>query len=578
VVSETTARRASDHRAALSDLPLNLFFFFVAVLIYTPITVLYLSHTAGSFALPSLVVAAMCCLIALMLPLLLSWRWRSAVDTFDSLLLGPALYVLIATTFLPVPGNVLDGTAREVSRIDRFLHVGLMAGCLLVSFAAVWHEPFKRRSQRVGTLFGLFAVASSAFMAAAILPLQSHPRDSTRYRAALSPNHNIIVVLFDMLEGSFAAEYFKRNPGAEEKFDGFVLYRNAASFAPFTALSYAGFMSGGYPANDQIHAGSVRDTIYYKENIIDDMAAMGYSPRYFSIITYENDNKKVVRIPDDVGLQRKESFFFFALAVRGRYLPYSYLPFGIKYMPWTQLEFGWMSKTDARDSLNWFVENVDVDPRQPKGFVWFHSLITHQPIRFDANGRFSMNLTADDAPGEIAYAFSLLQKLLVRLQTLNAYDNSLVIVVADHGYNILQQMKGMPSGAEYSLSAFGSGVSEGQYNPLLLVKKPGAHGNLRYTDTAVTLLDLRKSLREFASPGSGHDLEGFNFLGDERGSPNRTVQVIRFVGSTFDARKDFTDLTNWRHDTLRLPFAPTSDGMLKQYPTPHPAVQPAERR
>ena len=74
------------------------------------------------------------------------------------------------------------------------------------------------------------------------------------------------------------------------------------------------------------------------------------------------------------------------------------------------------SKTDARDSFRWFLQNVQVDQGMDKGFVWFHSLITHQPIRFDADGRFSMALKPDDVNGEVAYAFGQLQEFLARLE------------------------------------------------------------------------------------------------------------------------------------------------------------------
>ena len=52
-------------------------------------------------------------------------------------------------------------------------------------------------------------------------------------------------------------------------------------------------MPGGFPGKSQINSGSVRDAIYYHENIIDDMAEKGYATRYFSTIRYENDNKRV---------------------------------------------------------------------------------------------------------------------------------------------------------------------------------------------------------------------------------------------------------------------------------------------
>jgi hypothetical protein len=537
----------------IEELPLNLFFFLVAALLYTPVLVLYLSHRADTFTLTSLVSPALYCLGALLIPIILSQRWRRRVEVFDLLMLAPAVYVLVAATFFPVPGEVLDGTARSVGKAERLSHDGLMVLCLGAAIVSISHVPLRNALRRFASLFGVFAVVSTIYMALSVLPAHADTQDRSRYTAALSPKQNVVVVLLDMLQGSFGAEYFRRNPAIENDFDGFAFYRNVASFAPFTALSYSGFMSGGYPRGEQVQEGGVHDSIYYKENIIDDMAASGYAARYFSVITYQNDNQKVIKIPDDIGLGRKHDFVLFALAVRGRYLPYSYLPFGNKLMPWTQLEVG-SFKADARDSLRWFTNNVEVDPRMDKGFLWFHSLMAHQPIRFDASGRYSVDLGPNDVNGEVSYTFGMLREFLTRLKKLGVYDNSLLIVLADHGYNIMQDMKTLPIGAEYARRPFGEGVSVGQYNPLLMVKRPGAHGKLTYNDTAITLLDLRKTLKEYVSPGSGATLNGFNFLGPEKGGRSRTVPVIKFVGSRFDPSKDFTDLTNWRPDTLRLPF------------------------
>jgi hypothetical protein len=537
----------------LSNLPVSLFFLCEATLLYTPLLVMYLSGNVGRFSVASLAWPAALCVTSLVIPCLLRWRWRKLVDSLDTLLVGPALYVLIVSTFFPVHGNVLDGRENAVRTADRLSHDGLMVVCLLAALVSLSQVSFRRAVMRARDLLGLFALAASIYMAVSILPLHRTNQDA-HYAAALSPRRNIVVLMLDMMQGGFGSEYFRRHPSAEQSFDGFVFYKNAASFAPFTALSYSGFMSGGYPGKDQVHDNSVRDTIYYKENIIDDLADRGYATRYYSIIPYRFDNERVTHIPDDIGLPRHDNFLIWALTMRGRYLPYAYLPFGIKYMPWTQREFGMFSKTDARDSLKWFLHDTHVDPRIDKGFVWFHSLATHQPIRLDAEGRFSLSLTADDANGEVAYVFGELRAFVERLKVLQVYDDSLLIVLSDHGYNILDKMKETPPGEEYALSSFGNGITVGQYEPLFMVKRPGAHGALSYDDSAVTLLDLRKSLAEFTSPGAGEGMDGFNFLGDEKGSPNRTVPVIKFVGSTFDNARDFTSLDNWRRDVLRLPL------------------------
>jgi arylsulfatase A-like enzyme len=165
-----------------------------------------------------------------------------------------------------------------------------------------------------------------------------------------------------------------------------------------------------------------------------------------------------------------------------------------------------------------------------------------------------MDRRADDVHGEVAYALRTVQEFVARLKQLGVYDNSLVIVMSEHGYNYLHDMSSLPGDSGYFLVPFGTGHYVGQYEPLLMVKVPGAHGRLRYDETALTLLDLRKTLREFASPGSGEGMYGVNFLADTEGNRFRDVPVVRFTGTRFDGSKDFTSLEHWQRDTLHLPF------------------------
>jgi hypothetical protein len=559
MIHDDTAARSLDTahaagRRRLEDLPLNLFLLFVGVLLYTPILVLYFNQAAGNFTLASLIRPATYCIAALGVSCLLWWVWPRGWTAFNALLAGPVLYIFISATFYPVRTGVLDGKEREVDSVDRFVHLALMALCGIAAIVSLYRLPLRKTLARVGNALGAFALAASVFMAVSILPLHVEKQDDVRYASALSPKQNVIVLLFDMLQGGFAEDYFAHNHAAEGLFDGFTFYRNAASFAPFTALSYAGFMSGGYPAGEQIRDGKIRDAIYYKGNIIDDMAAKGFATRYFSTIPYQNDNSKVIAIPGDIGLPRKSDFLLFALTTRGRYMPYAYLPSGATLVPWAEQEFGFFSKADARDSFEWFTHNVQVDRNIDKGFVWFHSLMTHYPIRFDAAGRFSPDRKPDDVNGEVFYAFSLIEEFLDRLKRLGVYDNSCVIIISDHGYAILRDIQHLPPKGTYFLTPFGSGISVGQYEPLVMVKKPAAHGALHYDDTAVSLLDLRKSLNEFASPGSGAAFSGFNLLGEQTGSRERTVPVVRFEGGAFKT-EDFTNLEHWHTDTLTLPLA-----------------------
>lgn len=228
------------------------------------------------------------------------------------------------------------------------------------------------------------------------------------------------------------------------------------------------------------------------------------------------------------------------------------MPFVIKNAA-LQKEFGTLSKVDARKSLQALTEHFSVDKSIDKKFLWIHSLQTHAPVRFMEDGKFSFELTVNDIKGEITDALNMLSRIVKKLQALGVYDNSLIIILSDHGFPTIRKLTAISTEQLYLGTPLGPfGPAAGQYEPTLMVKPPNAHGQVGYRDTAITLLDFRKTLNEFAIPGSGEPFGGVNFLDFNENVKNRIVPVLILKGSF--GPNDFNITDNWETSNLRLPL------------------------
>ena len=142
--------------------------------------------------------------------------------------------------------------------------------------------------------------------------------------------------------------------------------------------------------------------------------------------------------------------------------------------------------------LGKFVENATVSLDRPS-FKFYHLRGTHEPIQMDSRlWRVNLPLTrtnvVDLGKGEL----TIVNYILNILKTIGVYDNSLIVIMADHGQPWgavgLQLPKDL-SASPALKKDLPDGVPEAGI-PLLLIKRIGGGGELSISDAPVSVGDL----------------------------------------------------------------------------------------
>lgn len=529
----------------------SLFFISVSIFLYTPLFILYSDNKQVSgFTMVSFLPALGLCLNVALLSIFIRIFKPKVNSIVNYLFSGLALYILTTVIFYPVQSGVLDGVNETIHKGDRLFHLAWLCICLSMSILSLYKEKIGSLLRRVVFVLGVFVLITSIYMGIAILPLGNDPEQDFQWQksSALSAKDNIIVIALDALQGDLVNEVLANNTELAAHFDGFTSFTNVSSIFPGTGFSYRGILEGKLPNGDV-------KAIDRRSNLFREMHENGYRVSVSSYLNsmfkiFKTDGDTVDIIPATVG---SNNIFedFISLSILGSR---RYLPFIIDHKL-QQKEFGAISKVGEKRVLESLITHFNIDDNLSKRFLWLHSLMTHYPVRFTKEGNFSFELKEDDVRGEIEDALTLMAQMLQKLKEIGVYDNSLIIILSDHGFPKISVLKSLSANQLYLATSLGPfGPAAGQYAPTLMVKPPNAHNLLRYSETAVTLMDFRKTLNEFAKPGSGADFAGIDFLDFKNDAVSRLAPVL-ILKSKFNAAVDYNSTENWDTVELRMPFA-----------------------
>jgi hypothetical protein len=159
-----------------------------------------------------------------------------------------------------------------------------------------------------------------------------------------------------------------------------------------------------------------------------------------------------------------------------------------------------------------------------------HTMITHRPAVLQAD--CSMGAPGDDREGmtlQVMCAFERVTALLDRLKAGGVYDVSSIVIVADHGYGFESRFAGDSNDRRFRRLV-------GAFNPAVLVKPAGAHGDLVTSDAPIQLADLAGALCDAAGCSPSDGLSRLEAV-----APERTRHAYWYV---------------WKHRYWNLPTIP----------------------
>jgi hypothetical protein len=142
----------------------------------------------------------------------------------------------------------------------------------------------------------------------------------------------------------------------------------------------------------------------------------------------------------------------------------------------------------SKMALGYFIDHLEVTKETGSAIV-FHSMVAHPPNNLSADGHYAPH-GVKGYEGTSIYATRELVRLCNKLRALGVYDRTLVIAVADHG---AMKIRDETMGGRFLASQ----VLPVYYNPLLMVKAPGARGPCRDSAMSVWLGDVAATVRDF---------------------------------------------------------------------------------
>lgn len=290
-----------------------------------------------------------------------------------------------------------------------------------------------------------------------------------------SADKNFFIFMVDSQSAAEFTQVISSDEQFAHTFDDFTYYPDTLSVYAYTRDSVPFVLSGHVNRNEE-QFGDYSPKAYNNSQLFKSL-----SDRKYNIYLYGDEIKwygeKDFDIKNNPGSQRIKPHFGEYFTNEMRYVWFKYLPYGIKHISGiNKLDFG--STIDkfqwGNDTLYNEYKNVsEIKKTSGAQFRFIHAEGAHVPFDMDENLN---RITGGTYIQKTTATVKLISAFIERLKENGVYDNSVIVILADHGY---QPAQGKPD--NYILSRF---------NPILLVKGVGEKHDFAVSDKPVSYLDL----------------------------------------------------------------------------------------
>ncbi len=420
----------------------------------------------------------------------------------------------------------------------------------------------------------LLVVVQGASLIAHLVSGKTFPRDGSetaqeieRDFFAFSEERNVLVIVPDTLALPVFEEIVTLYPVLERQLAGFISFRNTLGVSPYTLLSIPTIMSSlVYQNSGTIQA--FMSAAFGEQSLPFFLSEQGYKIDIATMGTYRtslrwlpgddltsvlHDKPGEVRLRDSVQIWDVTLFRYVPHVLKKRIYD--------KHKWWLQSHYLANASTSRRPSppgdplmaatpvqrataifLDRLAQYVSPDSPQPT-FKFIHLFTSHPPFQIDADGNMLLESEYETIPvkeraiAQSAFALKQILGILEVLQQQGIYDQTMVVVAADHGTDITMDTRP---------------VYKRRAHPTLLIKPFGATGELRVSAAPASLLDVPATV--IGELGLSKPFAGYALL-DDAVPVDRVRQYYYFNWSG----KEFWDVD-------RLPF-------LRQYDVSGPVEE-----
>lgn len=340
----------------------------------------------------------------------------------------------------------------------------------------------------------------------------------------LSARRNAVVIVLDAFKTPIFEHVMDRHPRLAAEFSGFTFFRDATGVLSTTWMSIPAMLTGRVYHNE-VPAGVYLERVFARESLVSVLGDRGYRTdlvtlkRYCKLLAADS-----CMTPGELASTDRGALKFAETARLADLTLFRYLPQAVKRKIYSggQLLLSSRLAPGAAD-INWHLsdalgaadilsERLHLADR-PGALKFIHLMIPHHPYHLDGNCRpLAVRSRQERASSELFHeqgecAVRLTVRLLQTLKSLDAYDQSAILVTADHGFADREYYDSAEAFARRGLD---------RALPLLLVKPPGATGEMKVSSAPATNADIARTVTELL--GVDHDFPGHNVMALNEGA------------------------------------------------------------
>ena len=299
----------------------------------------------------------------------------------------------------------------------------------------------------------------------------------------VSENQNFYIFLLDAVDSESFYNTLKESSKYKDLFEDFTYYSDALSLYAYTRDTIPFLLSGKVNRNENEFSKYSSDALN-TSSLFEKLKESNYDINLYDIDLIWNGNKSykidnVINITDS----KIDLFSFFKQEIK--YIIFKYAPYSLKkYSKIIRMDFNLCTEKfrwglDTQTKI--IKENPILNKLKNNQFQLIHTEGAHMPFNIDENlKRLEDNGTYEQ---KIKANFVYIKEFLDRLKENDSYDNSIIIILADHGFQTNENI-------EYPDYIFY------RYNPILFIKGINEKHEMINSTLPVSYLDLPNAYNE----------------------------------------------------------------------------------
>jgi hypothetical protein len=448
--------------------------------------------------------------------------------------------------------GVLDGTPIDFS-INQYC--GLIDLSVWL-FAVTIYMLFRKQILKHTSTILSFTVILTSVASVTTVMLYDFGQDETFAsineidKFTFSEDRNIFLFLLDGFQADLFWEMIDQDPQLKQLLSGFTFYANTAGVYAKTYPTIPLLLTGKRYQKKETFHDFLNDV--YQDSILTELVAEGWDVGLYPYVkdTVTLDPSIMSNYLERTQWPEKVDNYLQALDIS----VFQSVPHSLKHYVYNSGDF--ITKGDLSDFLHQFdhlftnkssFKSPNLQPHQGLNFRdnlrtlgttastkptfrFYHMFMPHEPFLLNRNLEFGRIGNDYAAYREYALAsLKLMINYLEELKNLGIYDNSAIIISADHGGGEYTTQKYISSEHRFvPILKNGHAIASGK--PLLLVKKYQENKPLKVSHKPLSLLDVAPTIAKFADI-SDHNVEG-KFVDEitENHQRERTYFYYRFSG------------------------------------------------